>query len=82
MDKIKSRHLLQTMIDFFEAGNQKTDAVAKAILESDFNFGAQWEAEIKRFRAGTDWTGLRSPEAEIVASALRSIQQMLDALPW
>ena len=81
MDMNDSLHLLQTMIDFFEAGNQETDAAAKAIIESDFEYSANWEAEIKRFREGTDWTGLRAPEAEIVVATLRHLQQMLGERP-
>ena len=81
MDITDSLHLLQAMIDYFEAGNQETDAAAKDIIESDFEYSANWEAEIIRFREGTDWTGLRAPEAEIVVSALRHIQEMLEDRP-
>ncbi len=81
MDTRASLHLLQAMIDFFEAGNQDTDAAAKAILESDFEYSANWEAEIDRLREGADWTGLRAPEAEIVAAGLSIIQEMLAGLP-
>lgn len=71
MEKVDSLHLLQTMIDYFETGNQQTDAVAKAILESDIAYNEKWEAEIRRFRNSTAWTGIRSPEAEILTAALR-----------
>ena len=79
MDTTTSLHLLQTMIDFFESGNQETDAAAKSIIESDFEYSANWEAELQRLRQGPDWTGLRSPEAEIVGAALRHIQELLAA---
>jgi hypothetical protein len=36
MDRADLLHLLQAMIDYFEAGNQQTDAAAKDIIESDF----------------------------------------------
>lgn len=78
MDQTYSLRLLQTLIDYFEAGNQQTDAVAKAILENDFEYKTKWEDEIKRFRNSTDWTGLRSPEAEILAAALRFLLQLLE----
>jgi hypothetical protein len=77
MDRNVSLHLLQAMIDYFEAGNRETDAAAKAIIESDFENKAHWEAEIGRLKEGKDWTGLRAPEAEIVAVALRQMQRML-----
>jgi len=66
------------MIDYFEAGNQETDRAAKAIIEWDFEYPADWQAEIKRLRERGEWTGLRAPEAEIIAAALRSIQQQLE----
>lgn len=78
MDRINSQYLLQAMIDYFEAGNKETDATAKTILESDFDYKEHWKAEIKRITKGKDWTGVRAPEAEIVAVTLRQIQQMLE----
>lgn len=78
MEKIAALHLLQAMIDYFEAGNQETDAAAKAIIESDFESTPTWEAETDRLREGVDWTGLRGPEAELVARALRDIQALLE----
>lgn len=77
MDRIDSLRLLQTMIDYFETGNQQTDAVAKAILASDLEFDAKWQTEIKRLRNSTDWTGLRAPEAEILAAALHLLREVL-----
>lgn len=79
MDMSDALHLLQTMIDYFEAGNQETDAAAKAIIESDFEYSANWEAAINRLREGTDWTGVRAPEAEVVAAGLRMIQKNIVA---
>ena len=78
MDRTAAIHLLQVMIDYFEAGNQHTDAAAKAIIESDFEYPENWQAEIRRCKAEGEWTGLRAPEAEILASALGSIQKMLE----
>lgn len=77
MDRTASLYLLQAMIDYFEAGNKETDAAAKAIIESDFERKALWQEEIGRLREGEEWTGLRAPEAEIVAAALRQMQRML-----
>lgn len=78
MDRTDTLHFLQAMIDYFEAGNRQTDAVAKYIIESDFEYANKWQAEIKRCKAEGEWTGLRAPEAEIVVAALRSMQKMLD----
>lgn len=77
MDERTARHLLQQMIDYFEAGNQESDGAAKAILASDSQYRAQWQREITELLAGVDWTGLRAPEADIVAAALRCLQRLL-----
>ena len=77
MEKQDAQQLLQTMIDYFEAGNQDSDAAAKAILESDFEGREHWRAEAANLRQGTEWSGLRAPEAEIVAAALHHLQQLL-----
>lgn len=81
MDRSTPRLLLQTLIDYFEAGNPETDAAARAILDSDFGNRAHWEATVGRLRHGPGWTGLRAPEAEVVARALRALQQMLEERP-
>jgi hypothetical protein len=81
MEKTEALHLLQTMIDYFEAGNQETDAAAKAILESDFDRRDHWREEIDRLHHGMEWTGLRAPEAEIVGRVLRYLQQLLAERP-
>lgn len=75
MERNDSLRVLETLIDFFEAGNKQTDAVAKEILESDIEYKTKWAAEIERFKNSSGWTGLRSPEAELVAMALRSLLQ-------
>ncbi len=77
MDKNTALHLLITLIDYFEAGNHETDSAAQAIIASDVNFKEKWEAEIKRLVAGNEWTGLRAPEADIIASALHRLQRLL-----
>ena len=81
MDRTAALHLLQAMIDYFEAGNQQTDGAAKAIIESDFEYLDDWQAEIRRRKAEGEWTGLRAPEAEIVVGSLRAIQKLLEDLP-
>lgn len=77
MDEKGALHLLQTLIDYFEAGNQETDAAAKAIIASDFDYGDKWQGEIKELLAEADWTGLRAPEAEIVTMGLLRLQKMV-----
>lgn len=76
MDERTALHLLQAMIDYFEAGNQESDGAAKAILESDFEYREKWREEIKELLAGAEWTGLRAPEADIVTAALRGLQRL------
>jgi len=82
MDRKDGVLLLQAMIDYFEAGNQQSDAAAKDIIESDFNNFEKWQAEIKRRKAEGEWSGLRAPEAEILSSALGTIQKLLGAPSW
>lgn len=77
MDRDTALHLLQTLIDYFEAGNKETDSVAKDILDFDADFKEKWAEEIRRLLSSGDWSGLRAPEAEIIAAALHHLQQML-----
>ena len=81
MDRTDALHLLQTMIDYFEAGNQQADAAAMDIIASDFKHLDSWQAEIRRRKAEGEWTGLRAPEAEIVVAALQIMQKMLNGTP-
>lgn len=81
MEKTEALHLLQSMIDYFEAGNQETDAAAKDILDSDIDYRDQWRQAGEELRQGTEWTGLRAPEAELVARGLRRIQELLADRP-
>jgi len=76
MDTTSARRLLQIMIEFFETGNQTSDSVAKLILESDFEDSDFWQKEVKKFKSGTEWSGVRAAEADIVALALRHIREM------
>lgn len=78
MDKPAAKRILQTMIDYFEAGNRESDQMAKTILEWDSEFLPDWQEEIKRRRETGEWSGLRGPEADIIADALRSIQAESD----
>ncbi|MBW2466146.1 MAG: hypothetical protein JRF02_02505 [Deltaproteobacteria bacterium] len=78
MDRTVANYLLQAMIDFFEAGNKQTDSVAKAIIESDFDYLDRWKIEIKRLKDEGEWSGLRAPEADIVIAALRAIQELIE----
>lgn len=81
MDTRTALRLLQTMIDYFETGNQESDGAAKAIIESDFQSVQDWRAEIDRRREQGEWTGLRAPEAEMIAAALRLIRRQLEKQP-
>lgn len=64
------QHALQTLITFFETGTKEADAVAKAILASEAEY---WQEVIERFQNSTEWTGIRAPEAEMLALALREV---------
>lgn len=79
MDARAALQLLQAMIDYFEAGNQESDAVAKAILASDFAATGKWRGLVKELQEGAEWTGLRAPEAEIMVAALRRLQELAGA---
>ena len=80
MDRTAALHLLQVMIDFFETGNKQTDSAAKAIIESDFEYLDGWQSEIRLLKAEGEWSGVRAPEADIVARKLHAIQEMLEDL--
>lgn len=74
MDNRAAQRLVQTMIDYFEVGNKETDRAAKNIIEWDAENLAEWRAEIQRIREAGEWSGLRAPEADIIAAALRLIR--------
>ncbi len=78
MDTIHILRLLDTMIDYFEAGNKETDRAAKSILETDVAFKDYWQEEIKRIGEGVGWTGLRAIEADILAASLRTIKSKIE----
>jgi hypothetical protein len=75
MDKDFALRLVQTLTDYFESGTKETDRAAKNIIEWDVENRADWQAEMQRLREKGDWTGLRAPEADIIAAALRLIQR-------
>jgi len=75
MDNATAQCLLQTMIDYFETGSKESDRMAKTIIEWDSDSLADWQMEIKRLQESGQWTGIRAPEADIIAEALRHIQQ-------
>lgn len=77
MDRNTALQLLQTMIDYLEAGNQESDRYARSIMEWDSDNIAFWRKELERLRDEGEWTGLRAPEAEFLAAALRFLQQQL-----
>jgi hypothetical protein len=79
MDARDTLVALTCLIDYFEAGNNDSDEAAKAILASDSRFTEYWYPAIKRFRTSADWTGLRGPEAELLANRLRSARELIDA---
>ncbi|MCK9294510.1 MAG: hypothetical protein M0P70_05455 [Desulfobulbaceae bacterium] len=78
MEKITAHHVLQLLIEYFAAGNKETDAAAKAIIEWDSEYRAIWQGEMQRYREGTDWTGIRAVEAEMLAAALQEIKTRLE----
>ena len=77
MEKISPEHVLQLLIEYFEAGNKQTDAAAKDIIETDFEYEEIWQAEMKRFMKGGGWTRIRAPQAEMLAGALQQIKTRL-----
>jgi len=77
MDKTAALRILQTLIEYFETGNNETDRAAKNIIEWDFEYLADWQVEIKRLNEAGEWAGLRAPEADIIVSALRTVQREL-----
>lgn len=81
METHEALRLLQAMIDYFEAGNQDADAAAKEIIASDFTNSDHWQARIDRLVHGVEWSGLRAPEAELVATGLRTLQRLLAPRP-
>jgi hypothetical protein len=76
MNRIEVQQALQTLISYFETGNQETDAAAKAIVASDAD---NRQEAIERFRNSTEWTGIRAPEAEMLALALREASEVYEA---
>ena len=78
MEKITPEHLLQLLIEYFETGNKETDAVAKAIVSSDVEFTDIWQEEMRRYRQGTDWTGIRAVEAEVLTFILQKMKTRLE----
>ena len=77
MDAREIQRALATLIDFFETGNNESDAAAKAVLVSDSNYDEYWCHEVEKFRKSVDWTGLRGPEAEILVSRLRQAAELI-----
>jgi hypothetical protein len=71
MDNMEIQRVLATLIDYFEAGNRESDAAAKAVLAADSEYDQYWRMEIERFKRSVEWSGLRGPEAEILAIGLR-----------
>lgn len=70
------QRVLTTLIEYFEAGNTESDAAAKAVLSADGDDG-YWRAEVERFQKSDLWTGLRGPEAELLADRLRQAVQLI-----
>lgn len=77
MDTREIQRVLATLIDYLEAGNRESDAAAKAVFAADSEFNDYWRAEIERFQRSVEWTGLRGPEAEILAVRLRQAARIL-----
>lgn len=77
MDTREVERALNTLIDYFESGNKESDGAAKAVLAADGDYQEYWRAEIETFRQSAEWTGLRGPEAEILANRLRQAMQQI-----
>ena len=77
MDTEEILQTLTALIDYFEAGNTESDAAAKAVLTADSTFNEYWWPEIERFRKSSEWTGLRGPEAEMLAGRLRQAAALI-----
>ena len=74
VNRRKVLRALQTLVTYFESGTRESDAVAKAILATDIDY---WRQETEQFQKSTEWTGVRAPEAELLAIALREIDNLL-----
>jgi hypothetical protein len=70
-----ARQALQTLINYFETGTRESDAVAKAVLATESEY---WQQETEHFQKSTEWTGIRAPEAELLAVALREVNRLLE----
>jgi hypothetical protein len=79
LDAREIQQALTTLIDYFEAGKSESDAAPKAVLIADSSYNDYWQPEIERFGKSADWTGLRGPEAELLASRLRQAAALLPA---
>lgn len=77
MEATEIERVLITLIEYFEGGNPESDAAAKAILTADSEYEEYWRADIEKFRRSAEWTGLRGPEAELLANGLRLAVQLL-----
>ncbi len=71
------RRLLDTLATYLETGNAETDNVAKMVLAADVEYNEYWRPEVERFRRNGDWTGIRAPEAEMMALLLREVARRL-----
>ncbi|RJX33628.1 MAG: hypothetical protein C4531_05260 [Desulfurivibrio sp.] len=79
MEKISAEHVLELLIEYFEAGNKQTDAVAKDIIETDFEYNEIWQEELRRFmKGGGGWSRIRAPQAELLAGALQIVKVRLE----
>lgn len=76
--KSQAQRLLDALITFFETGIAETDAAAKAILQADADYHEYWQVEIEHFQKSVEWTGIRSPEAELLAAGLEDIRRYLE----
>ena len=75
MEKKTAHLLLETLINYFEAGNMESDTAAKKIMNYDFDHQDVWHTAIKKLQESGQWTGLRAPEADILLEALQLIQE-------
>ena len=71
---------LTTLSDYFAAGNDESDAAAKAVLVADSAYDDYWRPEVEQFQRSAEWTGVRAPEAELLVHFLRQASEIISSI--
>ncbi len=77
MNSSEKIRVMDAIIEFFESSNKESDQTAKSIIESDFENKEMYAHAVSELLKGADWTGLRTPEADILLAALTFAQEHL-----